>query len=147
MKILIDTNIVLDVLLKRDSFYKSSLEILELAQKDGIDEFVSASAITDIYYIANKQLHNKEIVSELILNLLKIVHIAGINDEEINYALKLGWKDFEDAVQYSSATSIKADCIVTRNVLDYKYATIPVYEPKDALNIIKTSVKPNLKLV
>ena len=75
------------------------------------------------------------------------VHIAGVNEEEIYLALKLDWNDFEDAVQYSSATTLKADCIVTRNPLDYKESKIPVYTPNEALDFIKSSMKPELKLV
>ena len=62
MKILIDTNIVLDVMLKREPFYKLSLEILGLSKKDNIEEYVSASAITDIYYLAYRQLRDKGMV-------------------------------------------------------------------------------------
>ncbi len=119
MKLMIDTNIVLDVLLKREPFYESSYKILELTEKDNISEYISATSLTDIYYIANRQLHNKTLVLELINNLLKLVHIAGVNEQEIILALKLGWKDFEDAVQYSSAKTINANYIVTRNPSDY----------------------------
>lgn len=136
MKLMIDTNIVLDVLLKREPFYKTSFKILELTEKNDIYEYISATSLTDIYYLANKQLHNKTLVLELINNLLKIVHIAGVNEQEIILALNLGWKDFEDAVQYSSAKSIEADCIITRNPNDYIDSQIPVYNPEQALNIL-----------
>ncbi len=134
MILMIDTNIVLDVLLKREPFYESSYKILELTEKDNISEYISATSLTDIYYIANRQLHNKTLVLELINNLLKIVHIAGVNEQEIISALKLGWKDFEDAVQYSSAKTINANYIVTRNTSDYIDSNIPVYTPEQALS-------------
>ena len=69
MKILIDTNIVLDVMLKREPFYKSSLEILGLSKKDDVEEYVSASAITDIYYLAYRQLRDKGMVKKLMKKL------------------------------------------------------------------------------
>ena len=56
MRILIDTNVILDVLLKRSPFYETAIEVLKLSARDDIQEFVSASAITDIYYIAYKNL-------------------------------------------------------------------------------------------
>ena len=62
MKILVDTNIVLDVMLKREPFYKSSLEILGLTKRNDVEEYVLASAITDIYYLAYRQLRDKEVV-------------------------------------------------------------------------------------
>ncbi len=131
---MIDTNVVLDVLLKREPFYKSSFKILELSDRNDICEYISATSLTDIYYIANRQIHNKTVVLELINNLLKIVHIAGVNEQEILFALQLGWKDFEDAVQYSSAKSLEVDCIITRNPGDYKDSQITVYNPEQALN-------------
>ena len=70
----------------------------------------------------------------MINNLLKIVHIAGVNEQEILFALQLGWKDFEDAVQYSSAKSLEVDCIITRKPGDYKDSQITVYNPEQALN-------------
>lgn len=62
MRILIDTNVILDVLLKRSSFYETAIEVLKLSARDDIQEFVSASAITDIYYIAYKNLRDKAAV-------------------------------------------------------------------------------------
>ena len=59
MRILIDTNVILDVLLKRSPFYETAIEVLKLSARDDIQEFVSASAITDIYYIAYKNLRDK----------------------------------------------------------------------------------------
>lgn len=68
MRILIDTNVILDVLLKRSSFYETAIEVLKLSARDDIQEFVSASAITDIYYIAYKNLRDKAAVRELLKN-------------------------------------------------------------------------------
>ena len=65
MRILIDTNVILDVLLKRSPFYETAIEVLKLSARDDIQEFVSASAITDIYYIAYKNLRDKAAVREL----------------------------------------------------------------------------------
>ena len=70
MRILIDTNVILDVLLKRSPFYETAIEVLKLSARDDIQEFVSASAITDIYYIAYKNLRDKAAVRELLKKLL-----------------------------------------------------------------------------
>ena len=100
MRILIDTNVILDVLLKRSPFYETAIEVLKLSARDDIQEFVSASAITDIYYIAYKNLRDKAAVRELLKKLLLIVSVAGVSEEEIQKALELEWNDFEDSVQY-----------------------------------------------
>ena len=86
MRILIDTNVILDVLLKRSPFYETAIEVLKLSTRDDIQEFVSASAITDIYYIAYKNLRDKAAVRELLKKLLLIVSVAGVSEEEIQKA-------------------------------------------------------------
>ena len=118
MRILIDTNVILDVLLKRSPFYETAIEVLKLSARDDIQEFVSASAITDIYYIAYKNLRDKAAVRELLKKLLLIVSVAGVSEEEIQKALELEWNDFEDSVQYSVAALNEMDGIITRNVKD-----------------------------
>lgn len=84
MRVLIDTNIVLDVMLKREPFYKLSLEILRLAKKDDVKEYVSASAITDIYYLAYRQLRDKRMVKKLMKELLTVVSVASVSEQKIN---------------------------------------------------------------
>ena len=133
MKILIDTNIVLDVMIKREPFYKLSMEILSLTKKDDIEEYVSASAITDIYYLAFRQLRNKEMVKKLMKELLTVVSVASVSEQEIENALYLEWNDFEDSVQYSVAFLQEMEGIVTRNPNDYKEARIKVWKPEELL--------------
>lgn len=133
MKILIDTNVILDVLLKREPFYHDGAKILNLAKRDDIALFVSASAITDIYYIANQTLRNKMEIKTLLSNLLKVVSVASVSEDMIKNALELPWKDFEDSVQYSVAVLQKMEGIVTRNVNDYKEAEIDIWTPEELL--------------
>ena len=135
MKILIDTNIVLDLMLKRASFYEMSLAILNLAKRDDVDEFVSASAITDIYYLAYRQLRDKGIVRTLMKELLTVVSVASVSEQEIKNALSLEWNDFEDSVQYSVAYLQEMDGVVTRNPNDYKEAEIKVWKPEEVLKL------------
>lgn len=131
MKFLIDTNIILDVLLKREPFYDSCANVLQLSKQDNIDLYVSASAITDIYYIANQTLRDKEKVKNLLAKLIKVVSIAGVSEDEIINALELSWKDFEDSVQYSVALLQEMDGIVTRNPNDYQDAEIKIWKPEE----------------
>lgn len=136
MKLLIDTNIVLDILLKREPFYKASMDVLNLAQRPDMQEYISASAVTDIYYIARKQLKDKAMVKELLKNLLLVVSIAAVSEHEIINALELMWSDFEDSVQYSVALSNEMDGLVTRNPSDYTGANIPIWDPEQILQKI-----------
>ncbi len=134
MKYLIDINVILDVLLKREPFYKSCASVLTLARRKEIELYVSASAITDIYYIANQALRDRAEVKSLIVKLIKVVSVAGISEDEIQKALALPWKDFEDSVQYSVALLQKMDGIVTRNPKDYKEAEMKVWDPEEIVS-------------
>lgn len=133
MKLLIDTNIVLDVMLKREPFYSLSFEILGLAKRDDVEEYVSASAITDIYYLAYRQIRDKSRVKKLMKELLMVVSVASVSKQEIENAISLEWNDFEDSVQYSVAYLQEMDGIVTRNPNDYREAEIKVWKPEELL--------------
>ena len=137
MRVLIDTNVILDVLLKRSPFYEAAIEVLKLSVREDIQEFVSASAITDIYYIAYKNMRDKAVVRELLKKLLLIVSVAGVSEEEIQKALELGWKDFEDSVQYSVALLNEINGLITRNVKDYSSSEIQVWEPNQFLELVQ----------
>jgi len=134
MKILVDANIALDVLLERQPFYLSGSHILGLS-KGGVGLFISASAITDIYYIIRKKLERKTAVS-LLRDLLANVEIASVSSKEIRRALDIDWNDFEDAVQYVTGESLAVDYIVTRNTSDFASAVLPVVTPDELLRII-----------
>jgi len=86
-----------------------------------INGFISASAITDVFYIVNKHLKNKIATRELVKNhLIKTISIAAVDENTILEALDAEWDDFEDCVQYKVGESISADYIVTRNSNDFK---------------------------
>lgn len=136
MRLLIDTNVVLDVLLKRKPFFEDGVKVLKLSAREDVEEFVSASAITDIYYIANRNLKDKEKVRKLLQMLLKVVLVAGVSAKEINMALESEWSDFEDSVQYSVAVLNEMDGLVTRNTDDYKMAELPVWTPEEVIKMV-----------
>lgn len=135
MKLLIDTNVVLDVLLRREPFFRTAAEVLNLTQRDDVREYVSASAITDIYYIANKQMKDRDDVRDLLKRLLMVVSVAAVSEREIQNALDLAWGDFEDSVQYSVALLNEMDGIVTRNPGDYQEANMRIWLPEQALEL------------
>ncbi len=137
MKLLIDTNVVLDVLLKRQPFYEEAADVLKLAAQQGISEYVSASAVTDIYYITRKALKNKEMACNMLRKLFMVASVATVSEREILEAIESDWNDFEDAVQYAVAKTSEMDAIITRNKGDYKESQVPVWTPKETLGIIE----------
>jgi len=130
MNVLIDTNVVLDQLVKREPFYENAERIRLLSEKGYINCYISASAITDIYYIANKELSDKNAVIGLLENLLKTTNVAAVTETSIHEALNLKWDDFEDAVQYVAGQNILADYIITRNAKDFSDSVIEVISPE-----------------
>ena len=138
MKILVDANVALDILLQRQPFYVTGIQILGLS-KSGIELYISASTITDLYYIIRRELKSKEISTQLLKNLIINVDIAAVSGSEIRKAIDLDWGDFEDAVQFVVGESLAVDYLVTRNTSDFISTTIPVVTPADLLRIITDS--------
>lgn len=138
MKVLIDTNVILDVLLNRDTFVQTAVEILKIPEEN-VQKFVSASAITDIYYIAYQEIRDKAKVKDLLKTLLQIIHVADVSEKNIQSALNSDWSDFEDSVQNSVAESHGYDTIITRNKGDYRKSTLQIFSPKEFLEEIKNN--------
>lgn len=103
MTVFLDSNIILDIFLKNIDFFQESQNVLKLADTHQIDFFIFGASITDIYYILNKKLRNKEETRKYLIDLLEIVSIAGIDESCIKNVLNSSWKDFEDAVQHESS--------------------------------------------
>jgi len=135
MRIFVDANVALDVLLERHPHCISGTQILGLS-RGGIELFISASTVTDIYYILHKNQKSKAAAVNLLKNLLTSVDIAAVTGSEIRRAIDLAWGDFEDAVQYAARENINVDYIVTRNTSDFDSAVLPVVTPDELLNIL-----------
>ena len=137
MNVLIDTNVALDVIIRREPYLEFSQLILLASERNFINGFVTASSITDIFYITNKRLKNREATYKALKeHLMSAVHIAAVDEKAIKDALDFEWDDFEDCVQYVVGESIAADYIVTRNPKDYEKEQISVITPDELLNII-----------
>jgi predicted nucleic acid-binding protein len=128
MTVLLDTNVVLDILLDRQPWSNEAALIFGLSEKNLINCFISASSITDIFYLTQKE-HGKQAARDSIKRLLKVFNPAAVTDTNIYQALELEWDDFEDSVQFAVGESLSADFIVTRNVKDFTSFTIAVVTP------------------
>ncbi|MBP5753207.1 MAG: PIN domain-containing protein [Treponema sp.] len=136
MQVLIDTNVVLDVLLNRDGFVQDAVKILKLPEAS-VQKYVSASAVTDIYYIARQETRDKSKAKELLKTLLQVIHVADVSEDNILTALNSDWSDFEDSVQNAVAESHDYDAVITRNKKDYKKSNLKVLSPKEFLEEIE----------
>ena len=134
MKILIDTNVILDVLCDRTDFVESSSKIWKLCEVEKIDGYISALSIPNIVYILRKEL-TPEKTQQIIEQLFMIFHIADLKSSDIRKAANMKISDYEDAVMIETGIREKMDCIVTRNLKDYKKAKFTVYSPEEFCSI------------
>ena len=133
-KILVDTNVVLDILLKRQDYPNAKVVYL-LAEENKIACYISASAITDIFFLAKGTL-GKKVTKIAMKDILQVFKPAAVTDSHIYQALDLDWDDFEDSVQYIVGESFAADYIITRNTKDYSSGSIPAVTPEGFLQAI-----------
>ena len=131
MKILIDTNVILDVLCDRTDFVESSSKIWKLCEV----EYISALSIPNIVYILRKEL-TPEKTQQIIEQLFMIFHIADLKSSDIRKAANMKTSDYEDAIQMVCAQRMKVDFIVTRNIKDFIESKVPAMKPDELLERI-----------
>ena len=138
MKIVFDTNIILDVLLNREPFVELSANIVSSVENKKIEGYLCATTITTLDYLISKQTNRNTARTE-IQKLLNIFEISEVNSKVLDMSLKSGFRDFEDAVQYYSGECCGVNGFVTRNAKDYKQAKLPIYTPDELRGIISIS--------
>ncbi|MCL2441206.1 MAG: PIN domain-containing protein [Treponema sp.] len=137
MKVLVDTNIILDVFLKREPFYKDSIIIFQLTNSGSIKGYLAAVSMTNIFYLLRKAKIGTADVYQIMDKLAVLFTVATISESTIANALALRWKDFEDAVQYISVKENEVDYIITRNADDFQTSDIPCMSPADFITLLK----------
>jgi predicted nucleic acid-binding protein len=133
--ILIDLNILLDVLQKREPFYNVSANLLAAVETGRVGGYIAAHSITTLFYLIRKDRGMAD-AKAVITNLLQFLKVAPVDHVTIEQALILDYPDFEDAVQMMCAVQCRMNCLVTRNVKDYQPALLPVMQPVDYLSSI-----------
>lgn len=133
MKIMCDTNIIMDMLLEREPFADDSCTILALCEERRIDGFVSASSVTDIYYLVRKYTYSTDLAYKAVGKLLEIVKVCSVTNNDVLTAFQKKAKDFEDCLMATCAKSIHCDYIVTRNKRDFEEFNIPLLTPSEFL--------------
>lgn len=117
MKLFFDTNVVLDIVMDRMPFCSNAISIIGFADEKEIDICISATSVTTVAYIAQK---GKAKVRDVLKKVAQIFTIEDTKKDDIMNAIGLGWRDYEDAVQYSVALRSNADHIITRNTGDFE---------------------------
>ena len=135
-KIFLDTDVILDVSIEREMDIKDSVKIINLVENKLLNGYTSSVIFSNTYYIQRK-LIGHDIAINFLKNLRMLLTVLNVDDLIIKKALETDFKDFEDAIQYYTAIENNMDCIITRNVDDYKNSTIPIYTPTELLKIIQ----------
>ena len=133
-KIFLDTDVILDLLSKRQPFYKNSYKLFSLIDRNKIKAFTSPVIFANIHYVLSKQL-SKQIALQNLTKLRKFVNIVPINEEIIDLSLKSNFTDYEDSIQYYAALLSEISILITRNIKDYKNAKIAVFTPEEYLRM------------
>lgn len=125
-KLLIDTNIIIDLLAKREPFYTEAAMLFTLADKQKLTLCVSALSFANVNYIL-LQSKKAEEAKQILRKLKLIVDVLSLDEKIVGLALNDNdFRDFEDALQYYSAIESSAEIIITRNLKDFQKAKLPV---------------------
>ncbi len=136
-KLFIDTNIVIDLLSRRELYYEDSAALFSLADRNIIKLSISSLTIANTSYVLSRQLKANQ-VKEILRKLRLVVNVLPLDDKIIGLALNDNtFADFEDGLQYYTAIENEQDMIITRNLKDYKTAQIPVMTARQFIEMIK----------
>ena len=135
MRVLLDNDVVLDFLLIRHPFYAAADEIFVRLQNKEFEAFISTITPINAFYMTRKE-KGKDVAFKAVEGLIKLVEVCRTNKSVLQNAFTLGFTDFKDVVQCASAIAENLDAIVTRNVKDYKNATVKVYSPDEFLQVL-----------
>ncbi len=133
MRVLIDTNVVLDYLLEREPFLQDAETLFQAIGSEQVVGYVTATTLTDIFYIARRQTQSVERAKQVVSITLAVMEICPVDRAVLEVALTSGLRDFEDAVQVACAIAQSLDAIVTRDTQDFSNATVPVLSASQLL--------------
>lgn len=132
MKVLVDTNVILDVLCNRKEFVADSLRVFQCCETQRITGYISALSIPNIVYIMRKEL-DPERIKEILHTLTLVFSVVELRESDLLKAAELPFGDYEDAIQCVCAARVRADYIVTRNEKDFTNSAIPAISPTNML--------------
>ena len=135
MRVLIDTNIALDVLLEREPHLAASASVWDAIESGGAEGYLAAHAITTIHYLARKQLGGRR-AKRVVASLLQVFGVAAVNGNVLRDALHHETQDFEDAVSATAAQAAGCEAIVTRDPKGFRTAGLPVLTPQAAVPLL-----------
>jgi predicted nucleic acid-binding protein len=138
LKVLIDLNVILDVLQRREPFYDMSARVLAAAETGILEGWVAAHSLTTLFYLLARY-QSAEQARVVLTDLMTFLSVAAVDHAVIEQALNLPYRDFEDAVQMMAAVRSGAQYLVTRNVQDYM-GPLPALQPAELLALGRVDI-------
>lgn len=132
-RLFLDTNILLDVLEKREPHFKAAANILHLGLSDEVQLYASSLTFINCVFTGRKSL-GYDIILDKVKLLRSFIRVAPITEIELDKALGEDTRDVEDCLQYYSAISAQCDCIITRDSKHFPKDKLPILSPLEWLN-------------
>jgi predicted nucleic acid-binding protein len=129
IKAMVDTNVLLDYLARREPFYAPARKLMVFANMGDYDLWMSSSQVTDLSYLLSGGRRSEQMTAnKAIMKLRGIVNVCSVGVEEVDRALESPWSDFENALVHQAAMSFGARCIITRDQADFTMSAIPTFD-------------------
>lgn len=138
MKILLDTNVIVDVALEREPFFPDSDRVLSFVEQGQVEGYISGATFSDLFYIIRRS-KGRDSKLAFLRQLATFCQVATVDRSVISMALNANFKDFEDAIQYSTAVINQLDAIVTRNQQDFPVTTPRILTPAQLIQELTNS--------
>ena len=139
MKAIIDTCVIIDVLQARKPFCETSQKIFLGAATEQYAGCITAKSVADIYYLTHRLTHSDKETRNIISKLFVLFRLTDTTSSDCLHALLSPVSDFEDAIMIETAKRVKADCIITRNINDFRDSEISVYTPEEFLEVLQNT--------
>ena len=134
MRVLVDTNVVIDVLSKRADFYEDGQDFFTYALDNEIELIVSSLSFANTHYILSVQLKLPK-VRTILLEFKSVVKVVSFDENILDLSLGNKFKDFEDGIQYYTAIENSCEAIISRNRKDFKPGVLPILTPREFLHL------------
>ena len=143
MRVLIDTNVVLDVVLARKPWAAEASVLLDRAARREVEGFVAGHSVMTVFYIVERERDRRSALTA-VGDLLSVVAVAELGGADFQRALTFGLKDFEDAVQVAASLRIGADFLATRNARDFRASPATTRTPGEILALLAAAHRPDV---
>ena len=141
MRVLFDTNVLLDAILEREPFVSDAAFLLEIVDAGKLEGFVSATTVTDIYYLVRKQTRSAAIALAAVTALIASMTVCSVGREILEQAVTSSGSDFEDSVQIACATSLGLEAIATRDTSGFSSSPAPVLSPTELKTLVLRDIE------